>query len=200
MLCNGNSSEYCGGGGRLNVYNFNDAVVLPPWTTITTLIPTSTSIGPETTSSDTRSLPTTTLESTASESISSETTSLSTTSSEIVNTESTSQTLTSSTSESSSTSSLEITSTFSSSSLTSSETTSSSTAAPTLGVKPSVGPYSFQGCYTEGIGVRALSGAAFFDYVGMTLEACANNCATFIYFGVEYGGECVLTFSYKKPC
>jgi len=24
MLCNGNNTEYCGGGGRLNVYNYQN--------------------------------------------------------------------------------------------------------------------------------------------------------------------------------
>jgi len=27
----------------------------------------------------------------------------------------------------------------------------------------------------------------------MTLEECATDCAGFTYFGVEYGGECLLT-------
>jgi len=53
-----------------------------------------------------------------------------------------------------------------------------------------IGPYTYQGCYTEGTGVRALTGAVFYDYVGMTLDICATNCAAFAYFGVEYGGEC----------
>ena len=53
-----------------------------------------------------------------------------------------------------------------------------------------VGSYVRQGCYTEGNGVRALSGAQYVDYVGMTLEICAANCAGTAYFGVEYGGEC----------
>lgn len=38
--------------------------------------------------------------------------------------------------------------------------------------------------------MRALSGAQYVDYVGMTLEICAANCAGTAYFGVEYGGEC----------
>jgi hypothetical protein len=29
----------------------------------------------------------------------------------------------------------------------------------------------------------------------MTLEECAKDCAGYIYFGVEYGGECLLTLS-----
>ncbi|CZR61363.1 uncharacterized protein PAC_11259 [Phialocephala subalpina] len=74
----------------------------------------------------------------------------------------------------------------------SSSTSSSSSAGPTqtLAVTQTVGKYSFSGCYTEGNGVRALSGAAIYDYNGMTLDNCAANCTAYTYWGVEYGGEC----------
>ncbi|KAG9236578.1 heme peroxidase [Amylocarpus encephaloides] len=103
-----------------------------------------------------------------------------------------STTSTSSTSKSSmSTTSTSSTSTSESVSTTSTSSTSSSTSAtPTLGHKPIVGSYTFQGCYTEGTGMRALTGAVFYDYPAMTLEMCATNCAGFTYWGVEYGGEC----------
>ena len=39
--------------------------------------------------------------------------------------------------------------------------TSSSTPSGTLGTKPTIGAYTFQGCYTEGDGVRALAAASF---------------------------------------
>merc|ERR1711939_951452 len=68
----------------------------------------------------------------------------------------------------------------------SSRSSTAPTSTPTLAIKPVVGSYVRQGCYTEGNGVRALSGAQYVDYVGMTLE----NCAATAYFGVEYGGEC----------
>ncbi|TVY18408.1 WSC domain-containing protein, partial [Lachnellula arida] len=67
---------------------------------------------------------------------------------------------------------------------------SSATSTPTLAVRPTVGAYSFQGCYTEGTGVRALVGTSFYNYTAMTLEMCSSNCAGFTYWGVEYGGEC----------
>jgi hypothetical protein len=75
---------------------------------------------------------------------------------------------------------------------TSSTTTITSTASPTqsLAVKPVVGDYTFQGCYTEATDQRALSEASFLDYDAMTLEECASDCAAYDYFGVEYGGEC----------
>ncbi|RFU34935.1 hypothetical protein B7463_g1422, partial [Scytalidium lignicola] len=67
----------------------------------------------------------------------------------------------------------------------------STSATPTGPVtKPTVGAYTYQGCYTEGDGVRALSGASFYDYPNMTLEECAANCVGYTYWGVEYGGEC----------
>jgi hypothetical protein len=44
--------------------------------------------------------------------------------------------------------------------------------------------------------MRALSLASFYDYGAMTLEECANDCAGYLYFGVEYGGECKLFLPY----
>ena len=123
MLCNGNHSEFCGGSSRIDVYDYNDSVNLPPWTSTSGVVPpatsTATSVG----------------------------------------------TVVAST---------------------------SATAAPaqTLAVKPDVGNYIFQGCYTEATNGRALSAASFFDYTAMTLEECAADCAAYKYFGVEYGGEC----------
>ncbi|KAK9426512.1 putative WSC domain-containing protein [Seiridium unicorne] len=64
------------------------------------------------------------------------------------------------------------------------------TATPTvtLGFKATVSPYTRVGCYTEVSG-RALTGAAFGDDA-MSLEMCASKCASFSYFGAEYGREC----------
>jgi hypothetical protein len=69
---------------------------------------------------------------------------------------------------------------------------SSATATPTLGIKQTIGTYTFQGCYTEGTNIRALTGAVFYNYTGMTLEQCLTDCAGYTYWGVEYGGECEL--------
>jgi WSC domain len=46
-----------------------------------------------------------------------------------------------------------------------------------------------QGCYTEGTGIRALTGKAYFND-SMTVEACATACEGYTWFGVEYGREC----------
>jgi hypothetical protein len=123
MLCNGNHSEYCGGANRLDVYDYNNSVNLPPWTTTSGSTPPGTTVAPP--PADTAA-----------------------------------------------------------------PTTSSPAPAGTLGVKPNVGGYAFQGCYTEATTQRALSQASFFDYTAMTLEECATSCAAYNYFGVEYGGEC----------
>ena len=72
----------------------------------------------------------------------------------------------------------------------------SSSATPTLGNRQVIGAYSFQGCYTEGSNIRALTGASFYNYTGMTLEQCMVDCTGFSYWGVEYGGECMLPITY----
>ncbi|KAH6665724.1 glycosyl hydrolase catalytic core-domain-containing protein [Halenospora varia] len=54
---------------------------------------------------------------------------------------------------------------------------------------PIAGPHKYQGCYTEGNGVRALGGKLFANDT-MTIDKCASACAEFTYFGLEYGREC----------
>lgn len=158
MLCNGNFSEYCGGGGHLDVYDFNQAVALPPWTTI------------------------------SSSSTTSKVSSISSSKSS-----SSSSSTTSSTSKSSTSSSSSKPPPASSTAI--SSISSSASAAPTLSHKQVVGPYTFQGCFTEATNVRALSGAAYYDYTAMTIEECQADCTGYTYFGVQYGGECVYPYS-----
>ncbi|KZF19452.1 WSC-domain-containing protein [Xylona heveae TC161] len=58
-------------------------------------------------------------------------------------------------------------------------------------VVPSVANYISIGCYSEGTNGRALTGnAPAAPAGGMTIEACETACAGYVYFGVEYGGEC----------
>ncbi|KAI1363587.1 heme peroxidase [Xylaria arbuscula] len=54
--------------------------------------------------------------------------------------------------------------------------------------KPTVPPYAFQGCWTEGDGVRALDSKSTAGNV--TLESCAEFCQDFHFFGTEFGSEC----------
>ncbi|KAI1259995.1 heme peroxidase [Xylariaceae sp. FL1019] len=67
--------------------------------------------------------------------------------------------------------------------------TTTSTAAITPTNAPTVSSYAFQGCWTEGDGVRALASSSKASD-DMTLEACAEFCSDFHFFGTEYGREC----------
>ena len=49
--------------------------------------------------------------------------------------------------------------------------------------------YARQGCYTEGTGIRALTGKAYFND-SMTVKQCAIACEGYTWFGVEFGREC----------
>jgi WSC domain len=191
MLCNGNKSEFCGGGGRLNLYDYNHAVTLPPYTTISTTSSTSTSISiAASSSSSTSSSHSTTCTSSHGSSTSSSTSSHSTTC--------TSSHANSVLSSSSSSSSLDPVSSSSTSSSkpASSSTSSSASAVPTLSHKTTIGAYTLMGCYSEATTGRALTGKSFYDYPTMTLEECSTQCSGFTYFGVEYGGECKLSSRY----
>ncbi|KAL8358328.1 hypothetical protein RB601_009639 [Gaeumannomyces tritici] len=76
-----------------------------------------------------------------------------------------------------------------STSTTASSTTTSTTPTATLAHRQTISGYNLVSCWTEGSGVRALSGASF-AYDGMTLESCIKNCTGFAYAGAEYGREC----------
>ncbi|CAG8959276.1 hypothetical protein HYFRA_00013045 [Hymenoscyphus fraxineus] len=72
----------------------------------------------------------------------------------------------------------------------SSSTSASPTPTPTvLRVVPSAGPFNYVGCYTEANNGRALTSGAF-PADTLTVESCATSCASYDYFGVEYGREC----------
>ena len=163
FICPGNAYEYCGAGNRLEMYE------------LTSLVSSSSVV--QSTSSKTSS--SSTLQSTS--------TTKSSSSSTVLSTSSVLQTTTSSTKSSSS--SLVTSSSTTKVSTTSTTTSSTVAASQTLGIKNTVGAYSFQGCYTEATNTRALSSASFYDYTAMTLEACAADCVGYTYFGVEYGGE-----------
>ena len=74
----------------------------------------------------------------------------------------------------------------------SSQGSSSATSATPTSTGPSVvqsvGKYAFQGCYSEATNSRALTGATFVNNL-MTVEMCATDCASYTWFGVEYGTE-----------
>lgn len=51
------------------------------------------------------------------------------------------------------------------------------------------GKFNYSGCYTEGNGIRALTGRTTANAT-MTVEKCADFCAAYSFMGVEYGVEC----------
>ncbi|KOS18481.1 putative fungistatic metabolite [Escovopsis weberi] len=64
-----------------------------------------------------------------------------------------------------------------------------STPGPTPTHKPAVGGYVMVSCWTEGDGVRALNGDTFANDT-MTLQDCEDFCASFVFWGTEFGREC----------
>ncbi|KAK5999297.1 hypothetical protein QM012_005622 [Aureobasidium pullulans] len=79
--------------------------------------------------------------------------------------------------------------------LTSSGVTTTSSSSSTISLtptgpvaKPTVGSYSYQGCWKE-IGGRALQGKSFSNSSN-SLEFCASFCAGYTYFATEYSSEC----------
>ena len=72
---------------------------------------------------------------------------------------------------------------------TSKPATTSSTVPTGPGHPATVGAYTFQGCWTEIAGGRALTDARF-DSATMTTQFCATSCAAYTYFGIQYGQEC----------
>ncbi|KAK1545521.1 WSC domain-containing protein [Colletotrichum paranaense] len=179
MLCNGNSSEYCGGPNRLNVYDFQHQYKPLP-TSTSTPAPTGAS-----TSSSSTSTSSSTAVSSSSSVISSSSTAVSSSSSVI---SSSSSAVSSSSSVVSSSSNV----VSSSSTVVSSSSSSSSSATPTP-TGPSqpatVGVWKWYGCQTEATNARALS-AKTTASDDMTLEKCAAFCDGNTFFGVEYSREC----------
>ena len=72
---------------------------------------------------------------------------------------------------------------------------SASSAAP-ISTGPvhvqTVGNYVYQGCWNDtqqNSNTRTLSGFAYFNTTGLTVEVCAAQCAGYAWMGVEYGQE-----------
>lgn len=74
-------------------------------------------------------------------------------------------------------------------SLTSSSASSAAVAVASPSIVPAVGSFSYQGCWTEATGIRALSSDSLVNYKTMTVELCAAFCSNYAVFGVEYAGE-----------
>ncbi|KAI4115242.1 MAG: hypothetical protein LQ345_004126 [Seirophora villosa] len=56
-------------------------------------------------------------------------------------------------------------------------------------VQPSYGAYNYSGCYTEGVGGRALADKQIASDE-MTVATCGTFCSGYQYFGIEYRSEC----------
>lgn len=72
--------------------------------------------------------------------------------------------------------------------------TATTAATPSATAPPAndrIGDWLFQGCYTEGDGVRALPLRTYAND-SMTLQSCGGFCQGAKYFGTEYGRECEL--------
>lgn len=132
MTCNDNSTEYCGGSNRLNVYKLGTTDIS---TTTSAVSSTATTVPP---------------------------TSEGTT----------------------------VVATGTSTSISSTSTSSSSPTPTGPSVNPGLDGYSSIGCYTEATDARAL--ANFMDTTNKTVADCIEACKadSYIYAGLEYGGEC----------
>ncbi|KAK0657827.1 WSC domain-containing protein, partial [Cercophora newfieldiana] len=58
-----------------------------------------------------------------------------------------------------------------------------------LPVRERVGPYKYQGCFTDSRDDKSLTGKVTRDSE-MTLEKCSSECKEYAFFGVEYGTQC----------
>ena len=85
-------------------------------------------------------------------------------------------------------------STTSNSSGTTTSSSGTSTAPPTATGPTTIqraGSFGYIGCYTEGSNDRSLNGLENpVPGATLTVAKCAAACASFKYFGTEYGGEC----------
>ncbi|RKU48393.1 hypothetical protein DL546_009359 [Coniochaeta pulveracea] len=161
MLCKNNTLQYCGAGGKLDMYSLLPAssVTTSSVSSSATSSSISTSVVATTTGSSSSASISTTRGSTSSSSASSSTV----TSSPVV----------------------------SSTSTTSSSSSTSSAPSATLSHKARVGGYNMVSCWTEGNGVRALDGPLYaYDTMTLEDCAANCTSGGYKYFGAEYGREC----------
>ncbi|KAM0273271.1 hypothetical protein ACHAQH_008340 [Verticillium albo-atrum] len=149
MACNGNGTEYCGGGSRLNIYQRESGETFPSASvSLNSTLPVPTSSLVFVSSALPSSVP-------ANSSIAASSVSAPSVPASSV----------------------------------AASTTSAAPPAPTPEKNDFIGDWSFEGCYTEGDGVRALDGRFLADD-DLTLDMCADFCKGFVFFGAEYGREC----------
>lgn len=82
---------------------------------------------------------------------------------------------------------------------TTTSTTSSSTSSTTSSsATPSVSGYAYQGCYTDSVSARVLTGRSTSSST-MTYKSCSTYCTGFLYWGVEYGSQCYCGQAFTNP-
>ncbi|KAK4969922.1 hypothetical protein LTR66_011603 [Elasticomyces elasticus] len=185
-LCGGNTTEYCGGGSKLNLYQLNAAVVSSSSSVSASASTTSSAVTSSSTVSSS-TISSSTVSSSDTVSSSGTVTSGATPSSAVPSSVSS----TTASSSASTTASLSTTSTTVSSSPASTTVSSSSASVTPRGpsVLPSVGSFVSIGCYNESAAGRTINAKTFAND-SMTVEACGAFCAGFTYMGVEYAREC----------
>ncbi|KAH7130137.1 heme peroxidase [Dendryphion nanum] len=63
---------------------------------------------------------------------------------------------------------------------------------------PLVFGYNYTGCFTDSVGARVLQLSHYFDS-NMTIAKCATFCSGSKYFGTQYGGECYCGDNFVNP-
>lgn len=78
--------------------------------------------------------------------------------------------------------------------------TSSTSSTPTVSTPagPTLTGYTYEGCWTDATSGRVFTGRATSSST-MSYSACASFCASWAYFGVEYGRECYCGNAYAAP-
>ncbi|KAF6829857.1 WSC domain-containing protein [Colletotrichum plurivorum] len=187
MLCSGNSSEFCGGPNRLNVYDFQHQFQPVPTFSTSTPPPTSalatSSSSPAASSSSSADQSSSHDASSSSPgSSTSHVSSSSSTSGAVVDLGVSSSSAVASSSSAGSSAA--------SSGVVASSTSSSATPTPTGPGQPAtVGAWKYYGCQTEAQGARAL-GQATFGADDMTIEKCLDFCKAYTFAGLEWSREC----------
>ncbi|MCJ1308234.1 hypothetical protein MMC25_001887 [Agyrium rufum] len=70
--------------------------------------------------------------------------------------------------------------------------------APPAAPKPTLANYNYQGCFTDTVSQRILSGQSSASQ-SMTYKSCASFCKGYTYFGVEYSTECYCGNTFTSP-
>ncbi|KAL8826220.1 MAG: hypothetical protein Q9170_007485 [Blastenia crenularia] len=76
----------------------------------------------------------------------------------------------------------------------SSTTTSSTSSAST----PSISGYTYQGCYTDSVSARVLTGKST-SSTTMTYKSCSTYCSGYTYFALEYASQCYCGNAFSNP-